>query len=247
MPIKTLDKRYPELGRLRLGERPASSTKPGKPLDHWRLTSANRELLEAMGGLYGIKSPIKPWEKQFELEIDSQEIDVMLPGDPWSVHMEMWSKAGCQRRCDGETAVVPYKDPDGGGLEEVPCRCIAEGKQPGIDKDTCAVTGRLKVVITDAPGVGIWLMTTGSINAALELTAQVDLLESTHSLPAMGKLVIEPRKVKKSWEQYERSFYVPVLRLSGALRGLSGLSGEGGATPAALGTGEVQERPGLDV
>jgi hypothetical protein len=219
--IKTLPNRYPELGRLRLGEKSTDPKKPGKPLDNWRLTSPDKGLLMAMGGIYGIKGEIKPWEKgQFEVVIDSNEIDVMLPADPWSAYYELWTKAGCQRRCDGQTAMVPYKDPEGGGLDNVDCVCLSEGKMPGTGLDVCSPNGRLSVVMLDTPGVGVWLMTTSSINACMEIEAQVELLERTGTFPAYGKLAIEHRTVKKSWESFERKFNVPTLRLAGTLRNM---------------------------
>ena len=68
------------LGRVRLGEK-GPKGEP-KRLDHFRFTSASKELLESVAGKYG--GTVKDWsgapeEGHFELLTEATELDIVLP------------------------------------------------------------------------------------------------------------------------------------------------------------------------
>lgn len=213
--MRSIREQAPELGRLRGG----IQNDKGQPesIDHWRATSVDKDRLGVLGGLYGIREPIREWQGQYEIELDTNTIECMIPGDPLFVAYELWGSGGCQRRCDGIRANVPVETPEGGHMEQVDCVCDEEGKEPG-DKDACSPTTRLKVVIPQVPGIGVWLMTSGSIFAAQEMMGQMNILASIGPSGAVwADLVLEPRELKRPWEKYTRSFNVPVLRLRQSL------------------------------
>src|SRR5262245_18017047 len=128
MPILTLQHRFMELGRLRMGDRKGTNKAPRK-LAHWRLTSASRPLLDEAGKLYG-GEPQRwldaPSEGFFELYTETAVIDIVIPpvfsqadGEPtypYSQWFERWSGGGRERQCDGKTEVTTGK----------PCLCLAD-------------------------------------------------------------------------------------------------------------------------
>lgn len=243
--IKTLPSRPPELGRLRLGEKvPTKSGKlaPAK-LKTFRATSNDELTLRALAAIYG--GDVVEWpegEQAFQVTTETDAIDVLLPADPLFTAFERWSAAGCQRRCDGELCNVPVEGPEGGHLEETDCLCLGEGLTPGdrddVKKGACTVTVRLKVVIPAVPGLGVWVLTSHSIYAAMELPAQVALLEGMAQrgqlIPAT--LAADHRTEKKSWEKYERDFIVPSVRVRRSLQQLTELAA-GAAPVAAISSG----------
>lgn len=226
--IKTLPTRYPEIGRLRLGEK--DGNRP-KKLTTWRATSNDELTLRALATIYG--GNVEEWkdgEQTYQVTTESDTLEVLLPADPVFTAFEAWTAGGCQRRCDGERCTVPVEGPDGGHLEEQDCVCLDRGWTPGDHKDVkagaCTVNVRLKVVIPAVPGLGIWSMTSHSIYAAMELPSQVELLASMAQrgsvIPAV--LAIEQRSEKKPWEKYRRDFIVPVLRVHASLSQLQELA-----------------------
>lgn len=251
--MRPLRERAPELGRLRGGVQ----NDKGQPtsIDHWRATSADQDRLNVLGGLYGIRTKVKPWKDQFEIELDTDTIKVLIPGDPLFVAYELWGSGGCQRRCDGMVASVPITTPDGGHMEQVDCVCDALGLDPN-DKESCSPTARLKVVIPEVPGIGIWVMTTGSVFACQELQGQINILNQIGPSGAIwADLVLEPREIKRPWEKFTRTFNVPILRIRDSLQALLQGSGspalttggdEGTGVPgaaAAVGTGQPVAPP----
>lgn len=207
LPVK-----YPELGRIRLGLQEEGKKYP-TALDRFRFTTKDEEYAKAVSTVYG--GDITRWRGEYEVITESESLDVLLPVDPIFAAYEMWGSGGNQRRCNGEDCIVPVTDPEGGHLESVPCICIQHDLMPG-DKDACSVTVRLKVVLPRIPGFGIWLMTTGSIYAAMELPAQVQLIESIRlqqNINIPCDLVLEHRKEKRTYEKFERDYHVPVLRV----------------------------------
>lgn len=213
MKIANLPVKYPEIGRIRLGIQEEGKRNP-TALDRFRFTSADEMVIKAVASLYGGET--RKWDKQFEVVSDSNSLDILLPADPIFAAYEKWGSGGNQRRCDGERCMVPVQSPDGGYIDEVDCLCDTEGKVPGEDRDACNITVRLKVVLPRVPGFGIWMMTTGSIYAAMELPAQVGLIESIRRGAGVNipcDLVLEYREEKRTYEKYARKYHVPVLRV----------------------------------
>lgn len=79
-PILDIQRRYRELGRIRMGEKGAK----GQPvkLTQWRLTSSNRGLLEVAAALWG--GQVKDWtggpdEGLHELHTATGELPIVIP------------------------------------------------------------------------------------------------------------------------------------------------------------------------
>lgn len=231
MAIKNIDQRYPEIGRIRLGDREVTDKGKERPRkgDHLRFTSNDETALKAIASQHG--GDVVAWEKgeqAFQLTSETEWIEALLPPDPLADTpiYERWGSGGVQRRCDGERCLIPVGSGDGGHLEEVACACLQEGLTPGDNKDSksCKVTVRIRLVLPYVPGIGVWLCTSHSWLGALELPGQVAVIEAMRQ---RGQLIpvlfgIEKRSVKKPWEQYRRDFIVPSVRINQSLAQLQG-------------------------
>jgi hypothetical protein len=222
-----IQRRMMEVGRIRFGDVVAGreGKKPyPRALDKFRLTSASRAVLEAAAAIYGAAKPVREWKDapnpgMWELYTDSAELDIILPpvsssldGSatyPYSQAWELWDGPTCARRCDGETAMVPK----GRGLVEVACLCDPERRgQPG----SCEIRTRISVMLPQLPGLGLWRMDTGGMNAAAYLPGTLQLLAMAAArgryLPC--KLRLEHRSSKRPNDKGEietHRFVVPVL------------------------------------
>lgn len=199
-----IEPRLPEVGRIRLGTREV--TKGGKvaPKESASLifTSESKGTLSRLCRIVG--GQVTPWQdgqEPWRLISTVSQLAVQVPpqlmSDP---SYELWSAAGLLRRCDGETCEVPVETPDGPVIEQTPCQC--SGANP-----ECRPTSRLRVVIPQVPGVGVWILTTHSAIAASELAGQARLLR----LGNVSGLV--PATVAIEHERTRRGREVPVLRV----------------------------------
>src|SRR5690349_2582757 len=105
MPIIDLQRSVRQVGRIRLGE--VRNGRPSK-LTTFRLSSVQRSPIERAAELYG--GTVKPMasdrsDDQWEVVTEADSIPVVIPPtnhlDQW---LELWSGAGCERRCDGREA-----------------------------------------------------------------------------------------------------------------------------------------------
>ncbi|MCQ6250866.1 recombination directionality factor [Streptomyces malaysiensis] len=186
MPILDLQQRIRELGRIRIGQKVATSngkTRPAK-LNRFRLTSPSRELLDRVATQYG--GTVAPWTPdggagQYEVITDATRMPILVPHQPVSQYYELWSGGGCQRRCDGITEL----------LSDRPCPC---GPDPQARQ--CKPTTRLNVVLSEVPGVGVWRLESHGYYAALELPGVAELLAKAGGyVPAF--LGLEERTAKR--------------------------------------------------
>lgn len=208
-PILDVQRRFRELGRIRMGERGAK----GQPvrLDTWRLTSGNRGLLDEAAALWGGEVRVwegAPTEGQWELTTATAELPIIIPPgrDPVSQWMEQWTRGGCSHRCDGRTNVA--------GDDPVPCSC-----DPAAP--ACKPYTRLSVMLPDLPDVGVWRMETHGWNAAAELPGTVELIRAAAESGRFveGRLRIEERKQVRDGKTSR--FIVPVLDLGVRMRELA--------------------------
>jgi hypothetical protein len=201
MAIIDLQRRLAETGRIRIGRQVPTSngkTRPEK-LDTFRLTSPDRRRIEQAAQLYG--GEVQPWKapagNQFEVITKVDALNVIVPPSDmaFSIHYEMWSAGGCQRRCDGRTE----------STSDGPCLCDPDDRE-------CDIHTRLSVMLRDLPGLGVWRIDTQGWYAALELQGAVEVIQMAagrgQMLPA--RLRLEQRQVKRP-EQPTRRFAVPVL------------------------------------
>lgn len=212
MPMIDVQRRFRELGRIRLGQK----TEKGHPraLSEFRLTSASREVLERAAECYG--GNVVKWEQQFALNTGVSALDVRVPpGEPISQHWEMWGpKQGvgvvCLRRCNGRALATGE-----------PCLCPEDlwdrADQAKAGK-ACKPTTRLSVLLPRLPDIGIWRMDTHGIIAAMELPGTVDLIVALAqgagvNMPAT--LRIEQRTIIR--EDRKTTVNVPVLAINESL------------------------------
>lgn len=217
--ILTLQRQARELGRLRAGftEPTASGKQRPARSKTWILTTHQRDYLDAAAEQWG--GEVLEWTPQgggaraWRLITDADSIDaIMPPGDPLSQYNEMWSRGGCQRRCDGETEQLSNK----------PCVCLEDfGEEFHLqppDK-ACRPHTRLNVILPDVPDVGVWRMETKGFYAANEIAAAVDLIRGATGGNAMVpvRLRIEPRQ--RVAQGKTKQYPVIVVEIRGATAG----------------------------
>lgn len=211
--IANLARRMPEHGRIRLGEK-GSRGQPVK-LDRLRFTSHDRDAIEQIAVLYG--GTVKPWnDKQHEVKTEAEAIPVVLPPDPLggTPIYELWSRGGCQRRCDGESCSISQDGPDGAKMVEVPCICTTD------DLLSCKPTTRLTVVLPDITFGGGWRLESNGWNVAHEMPGMVDtIFEFAQRGFTRAHLALESRKSVMGGKT--RHFVVPVLRPAVSLDALA--------------------------
>jgi hypothetical protein len=212
MPIINLQRKLTEVGRIRLG----AKSEKGAPtkLDKFRLTSKSREALEAAAEVYG--GIVKPWNgpdgDAFELITTTNVLDVVVPpGNALSQWYEMWSGAGCQRRCDGQTETISGR----------PCLCPADQAQRSelsARGGACRPTTRLSVLLPKVKTVGIWRLESHGYFAATELAGIAELLQQVSAtdryLPATLRL--EQRSARRQGKLSR--FAVPVLEVGATVQ-----------------------------
>ena len=226
-PILDLQRRYMEVGRIRLGEK-APSGAP-KRLDAWRLTSSNRQALEEAAALWG--GDVREWKDaptpgQFELYTNSDTLPIMvLPGpDPVSQYYEQWNRGGATHRCDGVRNIIDDK----------PCSCSPEAR-------TCKPTTRVSVALPDLPGFGVWRFESHGWHSANELPVTLELIRAAAEKGTMlpGALRIEQRQNISGGTT--KRFPVAVIDLELTMRQLA--SGNGGTRQIAASNVTPIERP----
>lgn len=220
--ILTLQRQARELGRLRSG---VTETKMINGRERtfptrsktWILTSHQREYLEAAAEEWG--GQVEAWQpqgngaKSWRVVTDAPAIDaIMPPGDPLSQHYEMWSKGGCQRRCDGETEQLSGK--------ACPCRAqFGEEFHLQDPKVACRPHTRLNVILPGLPDLGVWRAESKGFYAANEIAAAVDLIRhatgGTVAVPI--RLRIEPRQ--RIAQGKTKHYPVIVVEIRGATAG----------------------------
>ena len=205
MAIIDLQRRIAEVGRIRIGQQiptKGGSMRPAK-LDTFRLTSPDLQRIRHAARLYG--GEVHPWKapagSQWEVITTTDQLPVLVPPADmaFSQYYELWSRGGCQRRCDGQQE----------SISDGPCLCDPEaGRQ-------CEITTRLNVLLRDIPGLGVWRLDTSGYYAAVELGGAVDILEraATHGRIIPATLRLEQRVVTRV-DQGTRRFAVPVLDLA---------------------------------
>lgn len=172
-------------GRLRLGKqvdtgrRKPNGDKIYRPVasDTFLFTTGSRWGAEAIAARYD--STVKPWgDGEWCVETDATEITVLFPprGELISQWYEMWSAAGCLRRCDSRTNIItgggcecPHAD-DPGNLAEVEKAALARYEMAHMNPPrACKETTRVRFQIPDLPGVGLFRIDTHSYWTSVEI------------------------------------------------------------------------------
>src|SRR4051812_30676897 len=125
MPIIDLQYKLRELGRIRAGEVVATAKGKHRPskLDHFRITSHSRRIIEQVAALYGGTpsqwTPQNGSDQQWQVTVTADRIPILVPPQSITQNYELWSGGGAVRRCDGETEQKSGK----------PCLCNPDPKK----------------------------------------------------------------------------------------------------------------------
>lgn len=244
VPIANLHRRIPEAGRIRFGVKTAKAM---KALDTFRFTSHDEQALGQIAGMYG--GTVKPWsdpkaaEGQFEVITTAGEIRIVLPPDPLggTPIYESWGGGGCERRCDGLTAEITTRGPDGAERTDVPCICSAQQAM------TCEPRTRLAVILPEIRFGGVWRLETKSWNAAQEMPGMVELIQSLQERGlTRGVLALKHRRSVTAGETHK--FIVPVLGIDETIEALASGGARVGSLPASTqpSAGELEPAPPAD-
>jgi len=218
VPVINLQIQQHEAGRIRLGVKvptgKGNGTRPSK-LDRFRFTSARKDLIERIAALYG--GTVQPWQPprgagQWEVITNATDVPVVVPKQDVAAAQwyELWSAGGCQRRCDGQTEKI----------SDQACMC-----DPDPEQRDCKLHTRIRVMLEDVPGMGVWRVDTGGFYAGTELPGAAAFLSQVSGV-VPGRLYLDPRTVVRNGKT--KNFVVPVLDCSEL-------------TPKELMSGRVQE------
>ncbi|WP_020580154.1 hypothetical protein [Actinopolymorpha alba] len=220
MPIKpiVLQRRHAELGRIRLGNKQATSngkTRPAK-LETFRFTSHSERYIRDLATLYGGQA--RNWDNAgqaaWEVYTDAKSVPVIAVKGGLTQWMETWSGGGCVHRCDGET------DATGN-----PC----DLDEP--DHINAKPTTRLSVMLVELEAIGVWRLESHGWNAAAEIPAVAELAQYVGDLVPAHLNLVERRVIK---DGKTSRFVVPVLDLQiGAARLRQIVAQQSGAAIAA--------------
>lgn len=236
MSIVDIQRRLRNLGKIRMGDKGGK----GQPqrLTKFRLTSPSQGLIEFIAGQYGGEA--RAWEgapdgDQWEVYTETSALPIAIPpmAEPFSQHYELWSAAGCQRRCDGERVVVAGEN----GISERKCMCDADNRE-------CKLTTRASVILPEVPGIGVWTIESHGYNAAVEMTGALSFLgrQASQGVYLEAVLRLEQRSKRVPGQPVSR-FVVPVIDTPGV--GIGQIMLGAGAMPVDTPQIASRERPAL--
>lgn len=181
------------MGRIRIGQKSAKGY-PQK-LDRFRFTSHSQHLIEKIASLYG--GEVQPWTpkpgapQQWEVISAAQRIPILVPPQPVTQWLELWTGGGCVHRCDGVTEVISGE----------PCDL-------GPEHEQAKPTTRLNVVLRDVEGIGVFRLESHGWNAATELPHVAEFLAQAGGY-VDGWLGLEERVTVSNGET--KRFVVPII------------------------------------
>lgn len=221
MGIITRQRRLTRVGKIRLGIKVPTRNGGTRPerLKTFRFTGS-QHAIEAVAAQYG--GTARPWEGsrgEWEVITDATRIQVTIPpGDQVvSQWFELWTKAGCSRRCDGVTEQI----------SQGPCPCPPDGPeraQAAADGKACKPMTRLSVILPDIPGLGVWMLSSTGWNAANDLGNIAEFLAAVRDragvyIPAYLRLDEREARV----DGKTSVFAVPVLEPLHTLREITAM------------------------
>jgi hypothetical protein len=233
MPLLDLQRSAVEIGRVRIGDSKPDGRRPGRKLETFKLTTRSRRVADQVAALFG--GEVKRYEPDrgqagWQAITTLDALPVMVPprGQMVTQWYEMWSKAGCARRCDSRHDQL---NPEGSAAAPGNCRCPflrdPDSGQPLLDDDgyripdgeertrlsklatpqACKPHTRISFIIPDLPGLGVWRFeTTGKVVAG-RIQDSADILQMAAQrgfyLPAELQLLwMEKRKPGEPVERF---------------------------------------------
>lgn len=261
-PIVDIQRRFRELGRIRLGIKQdtgrvyAKGPRKGQPIERpvklprFRLTSPWGHLIEQAATVFGGEA--RQWlnDGAVEFEVITELVDdhdvaylpvVIPPGEVFDQWYELWAGGGLVRRCDGERQV----------LVDRPCSCPKdplERQAAAADGKACKPTTRLRLMLPDVADIGIWRLETHGFHAAAELGGAAGLVEAATRQGAMipAELRLQAREGSRRPGETRKKFFVPAIAFRGTLGPVLdalGILEAGSEMPVLLG---VERRPALN-
>jgi hypothetical protein len=243
MSLLDIQRRGQQIGRLRIGQQVATDSGKMRPsrLDTFRFTTQSRPTAEAIAALYG--GTIRDWEGQFEVITKESAIGVTVPprDEVISQWYEMWSKGGCQRRCDSQSEQIsggPCLCPHAANPADeadVAAKALERSRLASLNPpQACKIVTRISVMIPDLPGLGVFRLDTGSYYAAVEIGDSAALMQMARDkgvfLPAMLRIEHRSRVAGGT----TKKFPVPVLEVLATFRDLATGAIEAGGMAAQL-------------
>lgn len=238
MAILDIQRRAAQIGRIRIGNQVPSGKfntdgspkmRPAK-LGAFRLTTSSEYAAKATADLLG--GAAQRWEGaptagQWEVFTDRDQMSVMIPPSPTAVDSwyEMWTAAGCTRRCDGHVEQKSGQD----------CLCPADQALRSAQAKAgraCRMTTRVNVLIPDLPGVGQWMLESHGYYAAVELSGTAELLAQASArglvIPAVLRIEQRERRIPRPDQApLVNKFAVPVLEVLATLREITAAAESG--------------------
>jgi hypothetical protein len=224
MPILDIQRRGQQIGRIRIGQQVSTgqTKRDGSPkmrptkLDTFRFTTASRAQADAIAELYG--GTVREWEGQYEVITRQNAIGVTVPPRDQVVSQwyEMWTKGGCQRRCDSQHEQI----------SNGPCQCPSDPQERARlarlnPPEACKTSTRISVMIPDLPGLGVFRLDTGSYYAASEIGDSAELMQMARDrgifLPAILRIEQRTRVAGGQTKKYP----VPVLEVLATFRDIA--------------------------
>ncbi len=235
MAVLDIQRRGQQIGRLRIGEqvavikdgRDTGKTRPVK-LGTFRFTTASRTAAAAIAELYG--GEVREWQREFEVITSKSEIGVTVPprDEVVSQWYEMWSKGGCQRRCDSRHEQIsngpcqcPHAaDPD--DADEVSRAALERAELAKMNPPrACKLVTRISVMIPDLPGLGVFRLDTSSYYAAVEIGDSAALMQVARDRGVFLPAILRIEQRQRIAGGQTKKFPVPVLEVLATFRDLA--------------------------
>ena len=165
-------------------------------LHTFRFTAASRGGVDQVAATFG--GTVTPWEKEWEVITDTDTVGVIIPprDQVISQNYELWSKSGCQRRCDSQHEQIGNR----------PCLCPSDPIERSVQAQlnppqACKPITRINLMIPDLPGLGVWRLGTASFYAAVELGDSAELMEEARKAGAFLEAQLRRPPRTSRWRQ----------------------------------------------
>jgi len=241
--VLDLQRRGQQIGRIRIGQQVKASNGKMRPakLDTFRLTTQSRRTADEIAALYG--GEVREWNAEWEIITGKSEIGVTVPPRDQVVSQayELWSRGGCQRRCDSQHEQIsdgPCLCPHAANTadeDEVARKAIERSNLASKNPpEACKLVTRISVMLPDLPGLGVFRLDTGSYYAGVEIGDAAQLMEMARDkgvfLPAVLRIEQRTRVANGQTKKYP----VPVLEVLATFRQIASGQLEAGGIAAQL-------------